>query len=122
VTLQRVRLGLVGEALAVAALIARGYTILEQRYTTERGEIDIVAEQGETLVFIEVRARATAEFGCAADSVTRAKQRQVARMAAEYLARYGITNRPCRFDVVTVDRALDDVPEITVYAGAFDAV
>jgi putative endonuclease len=122
VTFQRQRLGIVGEELAVAALSARGYAILERRYTTERGEIDIIAEDGGTLVFVEVRARATEEFGRAAESVTIAKQRQVTRMAVEYLSRHHITNRPCRFDVVAVDRALSDAPEITVYPGAFDAV
>ena len=121
-TFQRQRLGLIGEELAAAALGARGYAILERRFTTERGEIDIVADDGGTLVFVEVRARATGEFGRAADSVTDAKKRQVTRMAAEYLARRQITNRPCRFDVVAIDGALGPDPEITVYPGAFDAV
>ena len=120
-TFERQRLGHVGEELAAAALIARGYAILERRYTSERGEIDIIAEDGETLVFVEVRARATGEFGSAAESVTIAKQRQVTRVALDYLARRQITNRPCRFDVVAVDRALTDAPEITIYPGAFDA-
>ena len=119
---QRQRLGVVGEELAAAALVARGYAILERRYATERGEIDIIAEDGDTLVFVEVRARATGEFGGAAESVTIAKQRQVARMAVEYLSRHHIAERPCRFDVVAIDRALSDDPEITVYTGAFDAV
>ena len=122
VSFQRQRLGIVGEELAVAALAARGYAILERRYTTERGEIDIIAEDGDTLVFVEVRARATGEFGRAAESVTTAKQRQVTRMAIEYLSQHQIRDRPCRFDVVAVDQALSDVPEITVYVGAFDAV
>ena len=113
---------MVGEELAVATLVARGYAILERRYSTERGEIDIIAEDGNTLVFVEVRARATGEFGRAAESVTAAKQRQVTRMAIDYLSRHQIRDRPCRFDVVAVDQALSDVPEITVYVGAFDAV
>lgn len=122
VTFSRQQLGIVGEELAVAALIGRGYAILERRYSTERGEIDIIAEDGDTLVFVEVRARATGEFGSAAESVTVAKQRQVTRMASEYLSRRQIPPRPCRFDVVAIDHALEDVPVITVYAGAFDAL
>jgi putative endonuclease len=121
VTVQRQRLGIVGEELAVATLVARGYAILERRYSTERGEIDIIAEDGDTLVFVEVRARATGEFGSAAESVTITKQRQVARVAMEYLSRHRITNRPCRFDVVALDDALGPSPEVTVYPGAFDA-
>ena len=120
-TFQRQRLGIIGEELAVAALAARGYAILERRYATARGEIDIVAEDGDTLVFVEVRARASAEFGRAAESVTDAKKRRVRAMAVDYLARHAIANRPCRFDVVAVDNATGPSPEITVYPNAFDA-
>lgn len=119
-TFQRQLLGVVGEELAAAALAARGYAILERRFRTDRGEIDIIAQDGETLVFVEVRARATGEFGGAAESVTGAKKRQVTRVAIEYLARHEITDRPCRFDVVAVDAALSGAPVITVYPGAFD--
>ena len=118
-TLQRQQLGIVGEELAVAALIGRGYAIVARRYSTERGEIDIIAEDGGTLVFVEVRARATGEFGRAAESITAAKQRQVTRMAIEYLARKAIADRPCRFDVVAIDEALGPSPQITVYPNAF---
>ena len=120
-TIERYELGIVGENLAVETLAARGYAILERRYRTDHGEIDIVALDGETLVFVEVRARATDECGTAAESVTRAKQLQVVRMALEYLARHGIADRPCRFDVVAIDAALGGVPVITLYRGAFDA-
>jgi putative endonuclease len=120
-SMQRQQLGLVGESLAAQTLIAQGYQIVEQRYRTNRGEIDIIAEEGGALVFVEVRARADAELGSAAESVTEAKKRRVSRMAAEYLAAHGIVNRPCRFDVVGVDRALSAAPEITVYPNAFDA-
>jgi putative endonuclease len=121
-TLERQQLGLLGEDLAARALAARGYAILERRYRTRYGEIDIVAEDGETLVFVEVRARATDEFGCAAESVTEAKRRRVTAMAVEYLARHRVTNRPCRFDVVAIDAALSEEPQITVFPAAFDAV
>ena len=121
-TLQRYELGIVGEDLAVDVLTARGYAILERRYRTGHGEIDIIALDGETLVFVEVRAKATAECGTAAESVTREKQRRVVRMAAAYLARHAIVDPQCRFDVVAIDDALGDRPIVTVYAGAFDAL
>jgi len=121
-TFHRQQLGLVGEDLAARELTSRGYAILERRYRTRFGEIDIVAEDGETLVFVEVRARATAEFGRAAESVTDAKKRKVTAMAVDYLARHHVTNRPCRFDVVAIDAALSEQPEITVFPAAFDAV
>ena len=119
VTLERQLLGRIGEDLAAGALAARGYAILERRFTTDRGDIDIIAEDGDTLVFVEVRARGTAEFGAAAESVTEAKKRQVARLAAEYLAIRKIANRPCRFDVVAIDEALGPSPDITIYPDAF---
>jgi putative endonuclease len=121
VTDLRQQLGIVGEQLAAAALTARGYAVLARRYRTRHGEIDIVCEHDGTIVFVEVRARATAEFGRAAESVTEAKKRKVTAMAVDYLARHNITNRPCRFDVVAIDRALDADPELTVYPAAFDA-
>jgi len=120
-TLERQRLGNVGEELAARELASRGYAILERRYRTEYGEIDIVATDGDTLVFVEVRPRASGEFGDAAESVTDAKKRRVTRMAIDYLARHDIIDRACRFDVVAIDDALSDTPEITVYAAAFDA-
>src|SRR3954469_13831481 len=118
---QRQALGMVGEELATQALAARGYAILDRRYRTGRGEIDIIAQDGEWLVFVEVRARATTEFGGAAESVTGEKQRRVTLLPAEYLAINPITGRSCRFDVVTIDDALGNQPEITVFPNAFDA-
>ena len=114
-------LGRVGEDLAASALLDRGYAILATRYRTERGEIDIVALDGTTLVFVEVRARADAECGLAAESVTDAKRRKVSRMAAEYLAVNHISGQACRFDVVAIDDALGGEPTVTVFANAFDA-
>lgn len=110
-----------GENLAVATLTARGYAILERRYRTDHGEIDIIALEGDTLVFVEVRAKATDECGTAAESVTRPKQRQVIRMAVEYLARHDLPDRACRFDVVAIDDALGEKPSVTVYVNAFTA-
>src|SRR4051812_21645136 len=119
-TMRRQDLGKTGENLAVAELTDRGYAILDRRYRTRYGEIDIVAEDAGTLVFVEVRARATGEFGYAAESVTDAKKRKVTAMAVDYLARHHVTNRPCRFDVVAIDAALSEAPEITVYPSAFE--
>jgi putative endonuclease len=120
VTLQRQALGILGENLAVAELERRGYAIVARRYRTRHGEIDIVAEDGGTLVFVEVKARATGEFGAAAEAVTRRKQLRLASMATEYLSRNSIADRLCRFDVVAIDDA-DSSPLLTVYPDAFAA-
>jgi putative endonuclease len=117
-TMERQALGKTGEDLAVAELERLGYAILARRYRTRHGEIDIVARDGETTVFVEVKARVSAEFGTAAEAVTPVKQRRLASMAVDYLSRHRLTERPCRFDVVAVDGAGRE-SRITVYRGAF---
>ena len=118
-TLKRQQLGKSGEDLAVDELVAQGYAILARRYRTRGGEIDIVAEEGGTVVFVEVKARASSDFGSAVEAVTPRKQRQMMMMARDYLARARLGDRPCRFDVVAIDD-VDSVPRITVYRNAFD--
>ena len=119
-TVARQILGKLGEDLAAVELELRGYAITARRYRTRCGEIDIVAERDGVLVFVEVKTRADAEFGTAAEAVTLRKQRKVTRMACDYLVRELVVDRPCRFDVVTV---MLDGPEpvIEVYENAFDA-
>ena len=120
VTLARQELGRLGEELAVSELARRGYAVTARRYRTRCGEIDIVAEHGGVLVFVEVKARADDEFGTAAEAVTPWKQRRLTRMANDYLTRERIVDRPCRFDVVTV--MFDGAePRIEVFENAFDA-
>lgn len=120
-TIERQQRGFLGENLAVSELTRRGYAILDRRYRTRHGEIDIVADDRGTIVFVEVKARATREFGGAAEAVTPFKQRRLVSMAVDYLARRRLTDRPCRFDVVTIDGVDSASPEITVYCSAFDA-
>lgn len=116
----RQTLGKNGEDLACAELERRGYAILERRYRSRHGEIDIIARVGQTLVFVEVKARSGNAFGGAGAAVTRGKQRRVARMAEDFLARRRIVDEPCRFDVVTVDFG-GDRPRIEVFPHAFTA-
>jgi putative endonuclease len=120
-TERRQRLGESGENDACHELAERGYAILARRYRTRHGEIDIVARDGDTIVFVEVRVKTSAEFGSAAESVAPWKQRRVAAMAADYLARNRITDRPCRFDVVAIDCKADGSRELRLIRHAFDA-
>jgi putative endonuclease len=113
-------LGQTGEDLACKELERRGYAILERRYRSRFGEIDIVAKCDEVIVFVEVKARAGDDFGGGAAAVTPWKQRRIAQMAVDYLSRNKLHDQSCRFDVVTVDMH-DNGPEIVVYAHAFDA-
>jgi putative endonuclease len=113
-------LGKSGEDLACAELERRGYAIVERRYRTRLGEIDIIASDRGTTVFVEVKARMGEEFGGAAAAMTAWKQRRVTRMAVDYLSKHNLHDCPCRFDVVTVD-FVSGPPQITVYPNAFDA-
>lgn len=120
-TLARQQLGILGETLAVDELTRRGYAILDRRYRTRHGEIDIIADHEGTLVFVEVKAREDIRCGTAAEAVTRAKQRRIVSRAVEYLARHDLGERRCRFDVVAIDYAGSEQQRITVYPHAFDA-
>lgn len=117
-TMERQAFGKAGEDLAVRELERRGYEILDRRYRTRHGEIDVVAREGGATVFVEVKARATAEFGSAAAAVTPQKQRRLHSMALDYLARHRLFDGPCRFDVVAVD-GTGAAAVITVYRSAF---
>ncbi len=110
-----------GEDLACQELQRRGYAILARGYRSRFGEIDIVAKHDDTIVFIEVKARAGDEFGGGAAAVTPWKQRRISQMAVDYLTRNKLHDKPCRFDVVTVDMQ-DGAPQIVVYTSAFDGM
>lgn len=96
-------MGRAGEEAAVLYLAGLGYRIIARNVRFRTGEIDLVAEDGACLVFVEVKTRTGTGFGTAAEAVTPAKQRQLVRLAALYLSARGGDSRPCRFDVVTVE-------------------
>jgi putative endonuclease len=116
----RVSLGKHGEELACKALRRRGYAILARRYRTRCGEIDIVARDGLTVVFVEVKARATVACGTAREAVTARKRHQLIRMAADYLAKHRLSDVAVRFDVVTIDGAPGQTTSIQIIRHAFD--
>lgn len=95
--------GKAGEDAAVDYLTKKGYRILERNFRFERGEIDIVAEDGDVLVFVEVKARSTHQFGEPEDALTPRKQEYLRRTAEGYLFSHDIDDRECRFDVIAID-------------------
>ncbi len=101
-TLGRKELGAKGEEIAVRYLKNRGYRIVERNYRIRLGEIDIIAEQGDDLVFIEVKTRSDTLFGSPFESVTKQKQKQLSKVALEYINKQNCHNRPARFDVVGI--------------------
>jgi putative endonuclease len=95
--------GKAGEDLAARFLERNGFKIIDRNYRFERGEIDLIAEEGDELVFVEVKARRSTVFGAPEDAVTEEKQEQVQRVADGYLFEHDIDNRLCRFDVVAIE-------------------
>lgn len=104
-----------GEEMAVEYLSINGYNILERNYRNRFGEIDLIAKDGKTVVFIEVKRRNTDSYGLPVESVDIKKQKRLSKAAAAYITEKRITNSPCRFDVVSIynDR-------IELFKDAFD--
>lgn len=95
-------LGAAGEQAAEALLAREGYVVLARNYWWPGGEADLVALDGLTVVFIEVKTRCNEEYGTPFEAVTRRKRRRVTRTAQHYLLRHHLTDRDVRFDVVGV--------------------
>lgn len=93
------------EALAASHLARQGLSIVERNFRTRFGEIDIIAREGNVLVFVEVRLRGTAAYGGAIESITARKRARLVAAANGYLARLG-REPPCRFDAIVM-RSLD---------------
>ena len=87
---------------AAQLLVDAGYRIVERNYRCKAGELDIVARDGEVLVFVEVRSRSDDAHGSAFDAVGHSKQRRVIRVARHYLAAVAPVFEECRFDVVAI--------------------
>jgi putative endonuclease len=94
--------GKLGEDLAATFLEEKGFNIIERNYRFGHGEIDIIAEKAEMLIFIEVKTKKFGDFGDPINWVSRGKQKQIGRIARGYLYEKNITDRDCRFDVVLV--------------------
>ena len=94
--------GAEAERAAAEFLGAAGYRIVEHNFRCKAGELDIIARDGDVLVFVEVRSRSDDDHGCAVEMIGRAKQRQVVRVARHYLAIAAPRFERCRFDVVAI--------------------
>ena len=93
-----------GEDLAAALLARSGYRVVARNWRCPAGEVDIVADHGDTLVFVEVKSRDGHSLGSGAEAVGKTKRARLVRAAARYLSQTGQWSRPCRFDVVSVVR------------------
>jgi putative endonuclease len=113
-------LGKLGEETAVKFLKGKGYIIKELNYEFLKGEIDIIAVDGNETVFIEVKSRQNLEMGDPVYGVTPAKVKQLKKIAGFYLYEKDINEIECRFDVVTVLFSDNEDPVIEHYINAFD--
>ena len=95
------------EALAAEHLMARGLTIVGRNFRTRFGEIDLIARDGRTLVFVEVRMRSSRAYGGGIESITSAKRARLIAAAKGYLATLS-REPPCRFDAVVMERLAAD--------------
>jgi putative endonuclease len=102
VTHRRLSLGKTGEDLAVRHLRALGYRVLERNFRCALGEIDLIAREGDCLVFVEIKTRRGGPMGEAKAAVDERKQRRISRVALRYLKERGQTEARSRFDVVAV--------------------
>ena len=91
-----------GERNAVSFLERQGFAILDRNYTFDHGEVDVVAKDGDELVFVEVKLRRTTRFGLPEEAVTPAKQELIRRTAEGYVQEKKLNNISCRFDVIAI--------------------
>jgi putative endonuclease len=106
------------ERLAAEYLKRKGYRIIETNYRSKVGEIDIIAKEKATIVFVEVKARSSNRFGSPKGAVTPAKQRKISMAALDYLKQSSQTDARARFDVVSIDTASGNT-DIEVVKNAF---
>ena len=118
--MDRRKLGRRGEWVALALLVLKGYRPRHRNWRGAGGELDLVVERRREIVFVEVKTRSTDLYGGAVGAVTTQKQKILTRTSSAYLSRFGLWDRPCRFDIVTVER-MSRFPfwEIRHYKNAF---
>ena len=114
-------LGAMGEAAAADWLRKKKWKILAMNYRCRFGEVDIIARDGDELVFVEVKLRKTGGYAPAAEYVTYAKQQKLRLAAESWLAENGLEDPPCRFDVAEVylDRSGEKIERMNLIPDAF---
>ncbi len=118
-TKERIRLGKFGEKLARNKLKELGYKILDTNFRCPLGEIDLIAKDGDVLVFAEIKTRNNVSPGIVKEAVNPRKQAQISRVALSYIKLKNLMRAKARFDVVVIG-VVDEKPEIEVIKNAFD--
>ena len=113
--------GLYFEHAAERYLVARGMRVRERNYNCRVGEIDLIMEEGRTVVFVEVRFRESASYGSPLETITPTKQAKIVRAASNYLLRNPqLSERACRFDAIGITGSAQPL-DICWIKGAFSA-
>jgi putative endonuclease len=99
---RHLKIGRQGEDAAAEHLLAKGLRVLARNVVLGRLELDLVCEDGNTLVFVEVKTRAEGSLAAPADGLTAQKRSRLLRAAQSYLSKHDLWDRPCRFDLVSV--------------------
>ncbi len=113
------KLGRKGERWARRLLQRAGYRHLASNYATTRGELDLIMQAADTVVFVEVKTRRNEDIAPVEAAVTAAKQRRMTAAAKQFIQKRGLHDCPCRFDVVTVLMDERNKPQLTHYPNAF---
>lgn len=108
-----------GEEVAEKYLVSKGYSIIKKNFVFGKGEIDIIAKDGEYLVFVEVKTRRNYDFGEPEYAITKSKQRQLKKIAEAYFYVNGIQEQLCRFDVITIVGEREEDMKINHIINAF---
>lgn len=117
-----INVGKRGEEIAVKYLRERKYAIVDRNYRCKCGEVDIIARDGKTVVFIEVKTRRNDSFGPPQLSVTNFKQRQISKAALMYLSSKKLKDVPARFDVIAICLREQEKPLVEHIENAFDLI
>lgn len=116
----RRQFGISGEDAAIQHLLENGYRIVQRNFSTRIGEIDIIAEDGKVLVFVEVKARKNSHFGSPFEAVTPKKQKKISMVALEYMSKNGLADVEARFDVIGISQTRNGNLHIELLKNCFD--
>lgn len=119
-TKERVSKGRRGEQIAIEFLKNNGYCILERNYRNRIGEIDIIAQDDQTICFVEVRTRQTDHFGDGFESITPLKQQKISKVALSYLKSKSLLDGNARFDVIAIKQDVAGQVTVDIVKDAFN--
>jgi putative endonuclease len=117
---KRHQLGRNSEKLAASYLKQKGYEILQHNYRTRQGEIDIIARENHTIVFVEVKSRTSTQFGHAVQALTQKQKVRLSKTALTYLHINQLNNQSARFDVVAIQKDPKFGTDIRLIKNAFE--